>query len=93
VSVVGRFLEHARIFVFHNGGDQEVNLASADWMTRNLDKRIELLFPIEDRACRQGRGRTGCPLRDTSKGRWRTGRLWQIPPLGGICRHSTRRSS
>ena len=56
VSVVGRFLEHARIFVFHNGGDEEVYLASADWMTRNLDKRIELLFPIEDRAlCREGR--------------------------------------
>jgi polyphosphate kinase len=47
VSVVDRFLEHARIFYFRNGGDEEVYLASADWMTRNLDKRIELLFPIE----------------------------------------------
>jgi polyphosphate kinase len=47
VSIVDRFLEHSRIFYFHNGGDEEVYLASADWMPRNLDKRIELLFPIE----------------------------------------------
>jgi polyphosphate kinase len=46
VSIVGRFLEHARIFQFHNGGDEEVYLASADWMTRNLDHRIELMFPV-----------------------------------------------
>jgi polyphosphate kinase len=48
VSVVDRFLEHSRIYCFFNGGDEEVYLASADWMTRNLDKRIELMFPIED---------------------------------------------
>jgi len=48
VSVVDRFLEHSRIYSFLNGGDEEVYLASADWMTRNLDKRIELMFPIED---------------------------------------------
>ncbi len=47
VSIVDRFLEHSRIYSFRNGGDDEVYLASADWMTRNLDKRIELLFPIE----------------------------------------------
>jgi polyphosphate kinase len=47
VSVVDRFLEHSRIFWFLNGGEEEVYLASADWMTRNFDKRIELLFPIE----------------------------------------------
>jgi polyphosphate kinase len=47
VSIVDRFLEHARIYYFRNGGDDEVCLASADWMTRNLDKRIELMFPIE----------------------------------------------
>jgi polyphosphate kinase len=47
VSVVDRFLEHARVYHFRNGGDEEVYLASADWMTRNLDRRIELMFPIE----------------------------------------------
>jgi polyphosphate kinase len=48
VSVVDRFLEHSRIYYFHNGGEHNVYLASADWMTRNLDKRIELMFPVED---------------------------------------------
>ena len=46
VSIVDRFLEHSRIFHFRNGGDEEVYLASADWMGRNLDRRIELLFPV-----------------------------------------------
>ncbi len=46
VSIVDRFLEHARVFYFHNGGHEEVYLSSADWMTRNLDKRLELLFPV-----------------------------------------------
>jgi polyphosphate kinase len=53
VSIVDRFLEHARIFHFRNGGDEEVYLSSADWMPRNLDKRIELLFPLEAPASRQ----------------------------------------
>jgi polyphosphate kinase len=47
VSVVDRFLEHSRIFHFRNGGNEEVYLSSADWMPRNLDRRIELLFPVE----------------------------------------------
>ncbi len=47
-SIVDRFLEHPRIYYFRNGGHEEVYLASADWMTRNLDKRLELLFPIRD---------------------------------------------
>ncbi len=46
VSVVDRFLEHSRVFHFRNGGEDEVYLASADWMGRNLDRRIELLFPV-----------------------------------------------
>jgi polyphosphate kinase len=48
VSVVDRFLEHSRIYYFLNGGNEELYLASADWMTRNLDKRVELMFPVED---------------------------------------------
>jgi len=47
VSIVDRYLEHSRIYYFLNGGEEEVYLASADWMTRNLDKRIELMFPVE----------------------------------------------
>jgi polyphosphate kinase len=50
VSIVDRFLEHSRIYYFLNGGDDEAYLSSADWMTRNLDKRIELMFPVEHHA-------------------------------------------
>lgn len=46
-SIVGNFLEHARIFYFHNDGFSEVYMGSADWMPRNLDKRVEILFPVE----------------------------------------------
>jgi polyphosphate kinase len=48
ISIVDHFLEHGRIFYFRNGGQEEVYLSSADLMPRNLDRRIELLFPIED---------------------------------------------
>jgi len=52
-SVVGRFLEHSRIICFMNGGEEEVFLSSADWMGRNLDRRVELMFPVEDRLLRR----------------------------------------
>jgi len=48
-SIVDRYLEHARIFYFQNGGNPELYCASADWMNRNLDRRIELMFPILDK--------------------------------------------
>ena len=47
-SIVGRFLEHSRAFVFYNNGEPEVFLSSADWMPRNLDKRVEIMFPVLD---------------------------------------------
>ena len=50
VSVVDRFLEHSRIYYFMNGGDEEVYVASADWMTRNLDRRLELMWPVDGAA-------------------------------------------
>ncbi len=47
-SIVGKFLEHSRIFLFGNDTNEEIYMASADWMPRNLDKRVEIMFPIED---------------------------------------------
>lgn len=52
VSIVDRFLEHSRIFCFHRGGDPQVLISSADWMPRNLDRRIELMVAVEDQECR-----------------------------------------
>jgi polyphosphate kinase len=49
ISIVGRFLEHSRIYYFHNGGDEEIYLGSADLMPRNLDRRVEVLFPLNSR--------------------------------------------
>lgn len=49
VSIVGRFLEHSRIYHFHNNGDDIIYLSSADAMTRNMIKRVEILFPVEDK--------------------------------------------
>jgi polyphosphate kinase len=51
-SVVDRFLEHSRIFFFYHGGDERLFISSADWMPRNLDRRLELLVPVEDSLAR-----------------------------------------
>ncbi|MFK8054670.1 MAG: polyphosphate kinase 1 [Saprospiraceae bacterium] len=53
ISIVDRYLEHARVFTFHNGGKEELYLSSADWMTRNLSYRIETAFPIYDKVLRK----------------------------------------
>lgn len=52
-SVVGRFLEHSRIFYFRNKGKDDIYLGSADWMPRNMDRRIEVIFPVEDPEARK----------------------------------------
>jgi polyphosphate kinase len=70
-AIVGRFLEHARIYYFNNGGDEEVFLGSADLMPRNLDRRVEVLFPIEDPSMRKAivHGILPIQLQDTVKTR------------------------
>ena len=52
-SIVGRFLEHSRVYYFHANGEQKVFCASSDWMERNFFQRIELVYPIEDNACKR----------------------------------------
>ena len=47
-SIVGNFLEHSRIFYFYSDGREQIFMGSADWMPRNLDKRVEIVFPVED---------------------------------------------
>jgi polyphosphate kinase len=70
ISIVDRYLEHARIYAFENGGQAEYLLASADWMTRNLDRRVEIAFPVLDTALhRQIREILETQLADTVKAR------------------------
>lgn len=70
VSVVDRYLEHARAFFFANGGADEVYLSSADWMPRNLDRRVELMFPVlQDDLKRRVLDRMECYFRDNDRAR------------------------
>ena len=52
-SIIGRFLEHSRVFFFEAGATQDIYLSSADWMTRNMTRRVELAWPVVDLALRQ----------------------------------------
>ena len=70
ISIVDRFLEHARIFIFHNDGKERIYLSSADWMVRNLSYRIETVFPIYDKDIRkQIRDFIRIQLQDNTKAR------------------------
>ncbi|MDR0867371.1 MAG: polyphosphate kinase 1 [Planctomycetota bacterium] len=79
-GVIDRFLEHSRIFHFHNGGEEEVYVASADWMERNFDDRLELLFPILDADCRKK------VLRVLNAGLTDNVKAWEMRPDGGYAR-------
>jgi len=52
ISIVDRYLEHSRIFFFNHAGDQRLYISSADWMGRNVDRRVELFIPVEDEEAR-----------------------------------------
>jgi polyphosphate kinase len=81
ISVVGRFLEHHRLYYFRNGGREEVYLGSADLMPRNLDRRVETVFPVEDEGWRTH-------LRDDVLGLYLrdTVRAWELRPDGSYVR-------
>ncbi|MET0282983.1 MAG: polyphosphate kinase 1 [Polyangiales bacterium] len=70
ISIVGRFLEHARVFYFHNGGQEEFFLGSADLMTRNLESRVEVLAPIEPPELREELRRLLALQRDDQRSAW-----------------------
>jgi polyphosphate kinase len=70
ISIIDRYLEHARVFYFQNGSDPDYLLASADWMPRNLDNRVEVAFPVLEPALqRQLRDILEIQLADTAKAR------------------------
>jgi polyphosphate kinase len=85
-SVVGRFLEHSRVFYFLDGGAEDVYLASADWMSRNFFRRIELCFPVLDPALKRRVVREGLqPYLDDNC------QAWEMSPDGLYVRHKPRR--
>ncbi|NLN88133.1 MAG: RNA degradosome polyphosphate kinase [Syntrophomonadaceae bacterium] len=84
-SVVGRFLEHSRIYYFYNDGEERIFLASADLMTRNLDRRIEIMFPVEDEDNKQRvKDILEAYLQDTAKARIlkNDGRYYRVDKRG-----------
>ncbi|WP_266080670.1 polyphosphate kinase 1 [Haladaptatus caseinilyticus] len=85
-SVVGRFLEHSRIFYFHNRGQSDYYIGSADWMTRNLDRRIEAVAPVEDPLLRENLQTILDIMLSDNRKRWRMdadGNYKQLMPADG----------
>ncbi|MBF2020628.1 MAG: polyphosphate kinase 1 [Hydrococcus sp. C42_A2020_068] len=84
ISIIGRFLEHSRIFYFQNGGEEEVYIGSADWMTRNLSRRVEAVTPIDDpEIAKELEEILGIMLSDNRQ-------AWELQPDGSyIQRHPT----
>ncbi|MDX5422653.1 MAG: polyphosphate kinase 1 [Hymenobacteraceae bacterium] len=69
-SIVDRYLEHARVYIFHNNGEEKLYIASADWMTRNLDRRVEVAFPLlQDNLIKEVRDIIDLQLADDTKTR------------------------
>jgi len=82
--IVDRFLEHARIFVFQNDGNPEIYLASADWMNRNLERRIELCFPVYDKEIKnEVLEILDLQLKDNTKARTLDSQLNNLPKSAG----------
>ena len=93
-SIVGRFLEHSRVFYFGNDGDSELYLASADWMERNFFRRVEIAFPVREADASRAdpaRSRTSTSPTTRRPGRWdATARYTQLRARRR-CRYATRR--
>jgi polyphosphate kinase len=87
ISVVGRFLEHARVYYFQNGGHEEYFIGSADLMSRNLESRVEVLAPIENASLR----RELHALFETQLGDQRS--AWDMQPDGGYVQRRPRGGS
>jgi polyphosphate kinase len=84
ISIIGRFLEHSRLFYFHNGGQEEVFIGSADLMTRNLDRRVEAVAPvIEPGLVKDLQEILGIMLADNRQ-------AWDLQPDGKYVQRQTR---
>jgi polyphosphate kinase len=89
ISVLGRFLEHHRIFVFHNDGNPEYFIGSADWMTRNLRRRVEAVAQVEDDVCKREIERIMRTYLETTCNCWEMasdGTYQRHVPADGVCR-------
>ncbi len=71
ISIIDEYLEHARVFIFHNGGNEKVYISSADWMVRNLDHRVEATCPVlDDQIKKELKDILDIQLADNVKARW-----------------------